>query len=298
MKSTFYDFINFQYSIFNSPAWPEKVRYMDLMAVELKEEHFKKISEIVYRSSGINLKKGKEALVRARLAKRLRARRMHDVQEYLDYLQSAEGSHEQALFIDAMTTNKTSFFREAEHFNYLRDQVLPELKSRRLRFWSAACSSGEEPYTLAIWLRENMPDIDTRDALILATDISRRMLDKARLAVYPAEALQSLPSSQFKRYFISLNGQQAGNYRVVESIRKMVRLAWLNLLEPWPMKGPFNVIFCRNVMIYFDRPTQQQLINRFYELLEPGGYLFVGHSEGLSSISHEFRYMRPATYRK
>jgi len=271
---------------------------MDLKAVELKETHFKKISDIVYRSSGIHLKKGKEALVRARLAKRLRARRMHDVQEYLDFLQSAEGSHEQASFIDAMTTNKTGFFREVDHFNYLRDQVLPELKSRRLRFWSAACSSGEEPYTLAIWLREHVPDIDARDALILATDISRRMLAKARLAVYPAEALQSLPSAQFEKYFSRVNGQPAGSYRVAGNVRKMVRLAWLNLLEPWPMKGPFHVIFCRNVMIYFDRPTQQQLINRFYELLEPGGYLFVGHSEGLSSIRHGFQYMRPATYRK
>ena len=271
---------------------------MNLMAVQLREEHFKKISEIVYRSSGINLKKGKEALVRARLARLLRARGIFNVQEYLDYIESVEGCHEQALFIDVMTTNKTSFFREAEHFNYLRDQILPQLKSRRLRFWSAACSSGEEPYTLAIWLREHMPDIDTRDALILATDISRRMLEKARLAVYPAEKLQSLPSPQFKKYFTRLNAQQGGSYRVAESIRKMVRLAWLNLLEPWPMKGPFNVIFCRNVMIYFDRPTQQKLIHRFYELLEPGGYLFVGHSEGLSSIRHEFRYMRPATYRK
>ena len=271
---------------------------MNLMAVKLKEEHFRKISEIVYRSSGINLKKGKEALVRARLAKRLRARGIFNVQEYLDYIESDEGSQEQALFIDVMTTNKTSFFREVEHFYYLRDQVLPTLKGHRLRLWSAACSSGEEPYTLAIWLREHMPDIDTRDVLILATDISRRMLDKARQAVYPAQTLESLPSEQFKKYFIKLNSQSAESYRVVESIRKMVRLAWLNLLEPWPMKGPFNVIFCRNVMIYFDRPTQQQLIHRFYELLEPGGYLFVGHSEGLSSINHDFRYMRPATYRK
>ncbi|UCD81295.1 MAG: protein-glutamate O-methyltransferase CheR [Desulfobacterales bacterium] len=271
---------------------------MNLMSVQLSEKHFSRISEIVYRSSGINLKKGKEALVRARLAKRLRVRSIFNVQEYLDYIESAEGSHERALFIDVMTTNKTSFFRETEHFNYLRDQVLPQLKSPRLRFWSAACSSGEEPYTLAIWLREHMSDIDTRDALILATDISRKMLEKAHSAVYPAETLQSLPSPQFMKYFTKLDGSQAGSYRVVEGIRKMVRLAWLNLLDAWPMKGPFNVIFCRNVMIYFDRPTQQQLINRFYDLLEPGGCLFVGHSEGLSSINHKFRYMRPATYRK
>ena len=271
---------------------------MNLATIQLNESHFKKISDLVYRTSGINLKTGKESLVRARLMKRLRARGMPSVTDYLDFIHSEQGSDELARFIDVMTTNKTSFFREAEHFHYLRDKVLPELTGQRLRFWSAACSSGEEPYTLAMWLREHMPDIDGRDALILATDISHRMLDKARQAVYPAATVKSLPSPQFKKYFKSLNGGQGGNYRIANEIRSMVRLAWLNLLEKWPMKGPFNVIFCRNVMIYFDRPTQQKLINRFWDLLEPGGYLFVGHSEGLSAVKHKFRYLRPATYRK
>lgn len=271
---------------------------MDLSTLQLSENHFKKISDLVYRSSGITLKPGKESLVRARLMKRLRAKGISRVKDYLDYIDSDRGQPELAFLIDAMTTNKTSFFREAEHFNYLRDHVLPELTGSRLRFWSAACSSGEEPFTLAIWLREHMPDIDTKDLLILATDISRRMLEKAQQAIYPADILQSLPSPQFKKYFTNVNGHHPGSFRVVDDVRKMVRLAWLNLLEKWPMKGPFNVIFCRNVMIYFDRPTQQKLINRFWDLLEPGGYLFVGHSEGLSAIKHKFRYMRPATYRK
>jgi chemotaxis receptor (MCP) glutamine deamidase CheD len=134
-----------------------------------------------------------------------------------------------------------------------------------------------------------MPDIDKKDALILATDISKRMLEKAHCAIYPVETLKDLPSPQFKKYFNKLNGQHSGSCRITDEVRKMVRLAWLNLLESWPMKGPFNVIFCRNVMIYFDRPTQQRLINRFWELLEPGGFLFVGHSEGLSAINHKFR---------
>ena len=271
---------------------------MNLSTIHLSESHFRKISDLVYRSSGINLKAGKESLVRARLMKRLRARGISSVKDYLEYIDSAQGQTELAFLVDVMTTNKTSFFREAEHFNYLRDQVLPELKGNRLRFWSAACSSGEEPFSLAIWLREHMPDIDTKDLLILATDISRRMLEKARQAVYPATTVQDLPSPQFKKYFLSLNGQNSSSYRVADEVRNMVRLAWLNLLEKWPMKGPFNVIFCRNVMIYFDRPTQQKLINRFWDLLEPGGYLFVGHSEGLSAVKHKFRYMRPATYRK
>ena len=271
---------------------------MNLMTVQLSENQFNKICAIVHRSCGIHLKKGKEALVRARLMKRLRAKQVASVNDYLDYIDRKEGNHELTLFIDAMTTNKTSFFREAEHFNYLRDQILPELKSHRLRFWCAACSSGEEPYTLAMWLKEHMPDIDSKDLLILATDISRRVLEKARMAIYSKETLQNLPSAQFNKYFIKLNGQHSGSFQVVKDVRMLVRLSWLNLLESWPMKGRFNVIFCRNVMIYFDRPTQQKLINRFWELLEPGGYLFVGHSEGLSAIKHQFRYMRPATYRK
>jgi chemotaxis protein methyltransferase CheR len=271
---------------------------MNLMTVQLSEGQFLKICEIVYKACGINLKKGKEALVRARLMKRLRAIKVAGVDEYLHYIESKEGRRELALFIDAMTTNKTSFFRESDHFDYLRDQILPELKGHRLRFWSAACSSGEEPYTLGMWLKEHMLDIESKDLLILATDISKQMLDKARLAVYPQVTLQDLPSPQFKKYFSKLNGQHSGSFQVVKDVRKLVRLSWLNLLESWPMKGPFNVIFCRNVMIYFDRPTQQILINRFWELLEPGGYLFVGHSEGLSAIKHKFRYMRPATYRK
>ncbi len=271
---------------------------MNLMTVQLSKNQFTKICEIVYGTCGINLKKGKEALVRARLMKRLRAVKVAGVNEYLQFIESKEGCRELALFIDVMTTNKTSFFRESEHFNYLRDQILPELNGHRLRFWSAACSSGEEPYTLAMWLKEHMPDIDSKDLLILATDISKRMLEKARMAVYPRETLQNLPSPQFKKYFTKLNGQDSGGFQVINDVRKLVRLSWLNLLESWPMKGPFNVIFCRNVMIYFDRPTQQTLINRFWELLEPGGYLFVGHSEGLSAIKHNFQYMRPATYRK
>jgi len=267
-------------------------------AIDLNEKHFNKISELVYQSSGINLKKGKEALVRARLMKRLRAIGMKSVEDYMDYIEDAEGAYELTSLIDVMTTNKTSFFREVEHFNFLRDTILPELERSRLRFWSAACSSGEEPYSLAVLLRDCIANIDTKDVLILATDISRRMLEKAHSAVYSEQMLRTLPPLYQKKYFKKLDNQRTGLHRVTDDVRKMIRLAWLNLLDPWPMKGPFNVIFCRNVMIYFDRPTQQTLINRFWEILEPGGYLFVGHSEGLSAITHNFQYVRPAIYCK
>ncbi len=271
---------------------------MTLMAVELSDGQFKKVSNIIYRSCGINLKDGKEALVRARLMKRLRALRMGSIDAYLKYIESDEGVPERGFLIDVMTTNKTSFFREAEHFNFLQEKILPEIKQSRMRFWSAACSSGEEPFSMAITLRESMPDIDSKDCLILATDVSTSMLEKARQAVYSQEILRDLPASHLQKYFNKIGNGSSRTFQAKDGIRSMVRLVWLNLMEPWPMKGLFNVIFCRNVMIYFDRPTQQRLINRFWDLLAPGGYLFVGHSEGLSGVSHKFHYVQPATYRK
>ncbi|MBW2100633.1 MAG: protein-glutamate O-methyltransferase [Deltaproteobacteria bacterium] len=272
---------------------------MTLTSIELSEKQFKKVSQLVYHFCGINLKEGKQALVRARLIKRLRALGISGFEEYLEFIETDNGRHELGFMIDVMTTNKTSFFREQEHFNFLSKKILPELKCRRMRFWSAACSSGEEPFSLAILLREKMLDIDNKDVLILATDISTKMLENACKGIYKEQAVQGLPASFLQKYFVKIrNGSLPCNYQVKDTIRTMVRPAWLNLMDSWPMKGPFNVIFCRNVMIYFDRPTQQRLINRFWDFLEPGGYLFVGHSEGLSAISHKFCYVRPATYRK
>jgi chemotaxis protein methyltransferase CheR len=271
---------------------------MNLAAAELNTQQFHKISDMVYRKAGINLKQGKEALVRARLMKRLRRLRIERVEDYLDYIESEEGAPEIAALIDVMTTNKTSFFREMEHFDFLKDHVLPGLTAHRLRFWSAACSSGEEPYSIAILLRECLSGIDRRDVRVLATDISRRVLDKARRAVYPLSAVAELPNPAYRQYFAPERSGPEREVRVVPEVTGLVHLAYLNLMEPWPMKGPFQVVFCRNVMIYFDRPTQQTLINRFWDYLENGGYLFVGHSEGLSAVKHRFRYVRPAIYQK
>lgn len=268
------------------------------MTVELSDRQFNKIARIVYQVSGISLKDGKEALVRARLMKRVRALRIGSIDAYMKYIESDKGAQELGFMIDVMTTNKTSFFREAEHFKFLRETILPEIKGPKIRFWSAACSSGEEPFTMAIVLRENLADIDSRDCLILATDISNRMLDKAGRAFYSEDALREVPASLIQKYFKKACKGSIRAFQVKDNIRSMVRIAQLNLMNTWPMKGLFNVIFCRNVMIYFDKPTQQKLINRFWDLLEPGGYLLVGHSEGLSSISHQFHYVRPATYRK
>jgi chemotaxis protein methyltransferase CheR len=275
-----------------------KGRGMGLLTAELTENQFQKICGLVYDTSGIKLKKGKEALVRARLMKRLRALNIRNISEYLKLIESKSGATELDSLIDVMTTNKTSFFREIEHFNYLQDTVLPALDEKRLRFWSAACSSGEEPYSLAMMLQQSLPDIAGRDVLILATDISRQMLEKAQKAIYPEKAIQANAVQPYRKYFVKLRNSDSQQVQVVQEVRDLVRLAWLNLLEKWPMKGAFNVVFCRNVMIYFDRQTQQKLIDRFWQLIVPGGYLFVGHSEGLSGVKHRFDYVKPAIYRK
>jgi chemotaxis protein methyltransferase CheR len=272
---------------------------MTAMSLELSDRHFKKVSQIVYRHCGINLKDGKEALVRARLMKRLRVLKLNSIDAYLDLISAKEGTAELERMIDVMTTNKTSFFREAEHFRFLQEEVLPQADLNKLRIWCAACSSGEEPYTLGIVLREAIQQIDRRDILILATDISTTVLQKAVSGVYQGNTLKDAPKALVNRYFSRcLNGANERSYRVNESVKRLIRFGQLNLLESWPMRGPFDVIFCRNVMIYFDRQTQERLINRFYDYIKPGGYLFVGHSEGLSSVSHNFQYVRPATYRK
>jgi chemotaxis protein methyltransferase CheR len=271
---------------------------MTVTPFELSARQFKRVKQMVSRFSGINLKEGKEALVQARLIKRARALQMVSLSAYLRYIESNEGVRELGDMIDAMTTNKTGFFREAEHFNFMREKILSEIKDPKMRFWSAACSSGEEPFSLAITLRESISDIDSKDCLILATDISSTMLEKALKAVYHQASVRDLPATVVRKYFDKVANDPNAAFQVKDHVRDLVRLAWLNLIDPWPMQGPFNVIFCRNTMIYFDRSTQQKLISRFWDLLTPGGYLFVGHSEGLLGLAHKFTYVQPAIYQK
>ncbi len=271
---------------------------MELGYTELTDAQFQRVCDIVYRFSGIHLKEGKESLVRARLMKRLRALGIGSFQDYLRLIESPSGQDELRQMIDVMTTNKTSFFRESAHFDFLVEHILPTMHQPRLRFWSAACSSGEEPYTLAMVLCEHLRDIHSRDVKILATDLSRPVLAKAAQGLYTDKQLEDVPASYLQKYFQVRSAKEGRMYQIHPSLRSLVRFACLNLLEPWPMKGPFQVIFCRNVMIYFDRQTQERLVNRFHELIEPGGYLFVGHSEGLSGVKHRFQYIRPAVYRK
>lgn len=270
---------------------------IEIASLELSQKQFSTISEFVYRISRINLTAGKEGLVRTRLAKRIRQLGLSGFDEYIELVMGDSADEEPAIMVDLLTTNKTSFFRENQHFDLLANTVLPALgaRGRPFRIWSAGCSTGEEAYTLAMLLQDHLPEAARPQAKVLATDISARVLARARSGVYTEEAVRDIPG-QFRRRFLHPAQDVPGSFEVDPRIRSMVSFARLNLMDPWPMNGPFDVIFCRNVMIYFDRETQEQLVRRFHSKVAAGGYLFVGHSESLSSLSHEFSYVQPAVY--
>ena len=266
--------------------------------VELSEAQFEKITRLCRRLVGIDLHLGKEELIKARLTKRLRALRMDSFDQYITYLEHDKTGQEVNHMIDALTTNMTRFYRGSDQFEYLGRQILPRLKGPRIRMWSAGCSSGEEPYSIALILREELPDVERRDVRILATDISTNMLTTAQRAIYDEKRLEGVRPRLIRRYFTCVRDRHPREYRVDDAVRAMIWLARLNLVGPWPMQGPFNVIFCCNVMIYFGEETRQRLVQRFWELLEPEGHLFVGASESLTGILHEFHYVQPTIYRK
>jgi chemotaxis protein methyltransferase CheR len=269
----------------------------------MRDSEFDFIRSLVYERSRINLTADKRQLVSARLGKRLRATNLPSVHDYCALLQSPEADSELSHLIDAISTNHTFFFREIAHFNFLRQQALPELTARagaerwsKLRIWSAACSSGEEPYSIAMTLAECSPRWAWH---IDATDISHRILAKASAAIYDGEGVGRLEAQMIRTHFQRGFGPQEGQYRVKAALRERVAFQQLNLLDgELPFSEPFQVIFCRNVMIYFDRPTQEELVRKLGRWLVPGGYLFVGHSESLTHLGHALRPVRPAIYQK
>ena len=202
--------------------------------------------------------------------------------------------------LDLISTNKTDFYREPGHFDFLRDQVIPQMQTTRtLRIWSSASSSGEEPYTIAMTLADAIPDINRWKIKILASDISTRVLSKAASGIYENERVSQLPQELVKRHFLRGKNGQAGKVCVRPQVANMVTFRRINLMDPtFPIRSPLDVIFCRNVMIYFDRPTQASLMEKFHRYLRPGGYLFIGHSESLQWIDHGFRYLKPTIYQK
>lgn len=278
---------------------------MEYISAKLSDIEFDRISGLIYSLCGISLGAGKKELVTARLAKRLNELRLPNFNSYMKHVQNDASGYELLQLIDVITTNVTSFFREMNHFDYIKDHVLPEYKtgSDRIKIWSAGCSSGEEPYSIAVMLFEELGNLMLRDVRILATDISTHILSKAREAVYDKQLVEGVPKVLLAKYFdciVSRNdfNEPVYHYKVKNEVRNLVRFARLNLMEDWPMKGPFKMIFCRNVMIYFDKQTQEKLVGKYYNLLETGGLLFIGHSENLASVSHSFKYVQPGVYLK
>jgi chemotaxis protein methyltransferase CheR len=264
---------------------------------------FTAISRLVKQRCGINLHQGKMALVAARLHKRLRALKFASFGQYLEHIRNDADGTETAAMLDALTTNVTHFFREPQHFHFLKSIVLPWIlrqhdQDRRIRIWSAGCSSGEEPYSIAILLRSAVKNLGDWDLRVLATDLSQQMLKLARQGIYEPHQLRQVPLPLIHHNFTPCKSGLQISYRIKEPLKRVVDFAQLNLLDPWPMKGPFDAVFCRNVMIYFDKPTQQQLVERFWKILAPGGALFIGHSESLTGIRHHFSYQQPAVYQK
>jgi len=273
---------------------------LDYYSLKLSSKQFDKISRLVYQISGIDLHEGKEELVKARLLKRLRHLKISNFDHYLKYMANDKSGVEVGAMVDVLTTNKTHFFRESEHLEFLRDEIIPGLSDDPIRIWSAGCSSGEEPYSIAIVLSEAIRDMEKRDIRILATDISDRMMERARQGIYDEETLKTLPPMFKHKYFKNVETRigHSHRYKVCPRLQSMVSFAKLNLMEEWPMRGLFDAIFCRNVMIYFDKPTQEKLVRRFWSVLREGGYLLVGHSESLTFLAHDYRYLKPAVYQK
>ena len=269
---------------------------------ELKEIDFERISRLVYEQCGINLHEGKKELVKARLGKRLREGNFKSFGDYYRYVISNEGTDELISMIDSLSTNLTYFFREESHFRKLSEVAPAMLKesggpSPKLRIWSAGCSTGEEPYSLAMTVNECAGALNP-DIKIIATDISTRVLDIAGKGIFTKEKLKNVPPAILKRYFQVGSGQSEGYYRIKKVIREMVQFSRFNLMETPPSSFLFDVIFCRNVLIYFDKGTQAALVKRFYNCLHKGGYFFAGHSESLTGLDHEFKYIEPSIYRK
>ncbi|MFC3034843.1 CheR family methyltransferase [Pseudoalteromonas fenneropenaei] len=259
---------------------------------------FHKVSDKVYQACGIVLGPHKKEMVYSRLARRIRAVGLKSFADYLAHVDS-HAETELTQFINAITTNLTSFFREQHHFDYLANVIVPVLlernqKSRRVRIWSAGCSTGEEPYSIAMTIAGKFPK--AWDVKILATDLDSNVLDKARRGEYASSSVTGLSDDKLKAFFLRSN--DASLFKVKPELQQMVHFKRLNLLEPWPMSGPFDLIFCRNVLIYFDKTTKDKLFHGYFEMLAPHGHLFIGHSETMGKEHHEFKNLGKTMYQK
>lgn len=292
------------YSIQQNNRAANRVLYSPTMS----NREFKRFSELIYVRCGIKMPPVKKTMLTARLLKRLRELGLTSYSEYYDYVSSSKGrSKELVKMIDVVTTNKTEFFREVEHFDFLSKSVLPALarsrqagNMRRLNIWSAGCSSGEEPYTLAMVLSEFFSTTRSLNRFsILATDISTQILAKAKKAIYRKETVEPVPAMCRQKYLMRGKDSQKDLCRVIPELRHCITFRRLNFMDKdFGIRPKMDIIFCRNVVIYFDRQTQRKLFEKFYDQLVPGGYLFIGHSESLHGINERFQNVATTVYRK
>ena len=269
----------------------------------ITDKEFHKFSALIFQQSGIFLKPEKKELLNARLGKRLRQLRINSFAAYYDEVVNDASGRELTCLINSVSTNFTSFFREKAHFDYLSSRVFPDFiqknrGDRRFSCWSAACSSGEEPYTLAIILNDFFESHPGYHCSIIATDISTKVLSQAKQGIYGMDRVSQLPVPVLKKHFRKGTGKCAGFVKVKEHLRRLLTFQHFNLMDRFSWEKKFHVVFCRNVMIYFNHETQQQLVKKFYNSLAPGGYLFIGHSESLANIDHQFKQVATTAYQR
>jgi chemotaxis protein methyltransferase CheR len=265
----------------------------------LDAKTFQQFVDLIYEKAGISLGPHKKALVSSRLGKRMRTLGIEHFSEYYGYVRDDPGNNELVALLDAISTNVTHFYREPRHFEILKDlvQTWESQGQSCFRLWCAAASTGEEPYTMAMTLQESLRS--TWDTKILATDISQNVLQRARAGRYEQDRIQKIPKALIDRYFVKHCATKPLVYEVQDALKRMITFTWLNLsCPPFPMKGPLDVIFCRNVMIYFDNKVRRRLLQEMYRLLRPGGYLMVGHAESLSGMLSHFHSIEPSVYMK
>ncbi len=270
---------------------------------ELADEEFLNFCKLIHRHAGIHLSSQKKELVQARLIKIVRSRGLKSFQDYYHQVVADKSGQELVQLLDAISTNQTGFWREPVHFLFLSQEILPRWQQQKRaglswRFWSAGCSSGEEPYTLAMVLLEVLPAKDLKNVKICASDLNTQVLAQAQRGIYPEARVAPLPAEWRRRFFQKGIGQWQGYVRVKPEVRALVHFSHLNLMEALDFHDEFDLIFCRNVMIYFDKQTQATVVEKFYRSLRPGGYLFLGHSESLCNLPHRFAYVKPTVYRK
>jgi len=277
-------------------------RRLPPVGASMADDQFDFLAKLVHDRTGIMVRPEKRQMLCSRLDKRLRALGLGDFAAYCDYLESDLGPVEIAELVNAITTNLTHFFREKHHFEQLAKHALPAAMkslearhSKRLRIWSAGCSTGQEPYSIAMTLLGQAAGIQSWDARILATDVDSNVIDHAAAGRYAADQADGVPETYRKRF---TRRQRDGALEMTDDLRRSITFKQLNLMEPWPISGPFEIIFCRNVVIYFDKPTQATLFDRFASLMPVGGWLYIGHSESLFKVTERFRLIGGTIYQK